>query len=174
MTRRKHTKIQELPEDVRAAVNDLLAGGRTYGQIAEYLKGAGHEVGRSSVGRYAQDVAEAARELGVITEQLRPVLEKIGEQPNLELGSVAAQMGLMALIGFLKSQDIKDDTKRANAISAVCSAAAQLQRSQAVAEKLRLAEREKKEKAERELDALASRQGITAEVVEKIKACYAL
>lgn len=179
MTRRRHSKITDLPESAKAAVDDLLASGARYEQIAAYLAERGHPVGKSSVGRYAKDVAEAARELTVITEQLKPVLERVGENPNLELGSVATQMGLMTVIRLLKATEIgggdagsEDD--RAKALAAVCRAAAQLQRSQAAAEKYRMQWREQKAAADAELDKLGTSQGITGEVVEQIKALYSL
>jgi len=174
MARRKHSKIQELPNPIKAAVDNLLAQGFTYAEISAELKSRGHTVSKSTVGRYAKDIAEAARELNLVTEQLRPVLAQVAENPNLELGSVATQMGLMQVIKFLKSEKLEDEENQAAALRSICQAAAQLHRSQAAVEKYRLEYREKKAKADKELEKLAAGKGITPDVVARIKGLYSL
>jgi Glu-tRNA(Gln) amidotransferase subunit E-like FAD-binding protein len=170
-SRRKHSKIIELPVEQKAVVDTLLAANRTYEQIAGELQHRGFEISRSSVGRYAQDVAEAARELAVITEQLRPILEKVADNPNLELGSVAAQMGLMQIIRAMRSNENFLDEKSA---SALLQAAAALQRAQVAQERLRMQHREKIDRAHKDLEKMAKRDGLSAETIEKIKGIYGL
>ncbi len=169
--RRKHSKILELPAPEKAAVDALLAAGKTYKQIEAELKRRGLDISKSSIGRYAKDVAEAARHITVITEQLRPILEKIADNPNLELGSVAAQMGLMQIIRAMKDNpdfvSQKGNTK-------LLQAAAQLQRAQVSQERLRLQHKEKLEKAHREMEKMARKEGLSEDAIMKIKGIYGL
>jgi hypothetical protein len=157
-----------------AAVNELLAKCKTYEQIARFLTDQGHEIGKSSVGRYAQDIAEVARELNLVTEQLKPILSQVAENPNLELGSVATQMGLMQVIKFLKAEKFDSEDSASTALASLCHAAAGLQRSQAVVEKYRLEYREKKAQADKAMEKLGTEKGSSKETIEKIKTIYGI
>jgi hypothetical protein len=166
--RRKHHKIQELPPEIVAAVNEWLARGKTYAQIAERLRESGHEVGTSSVGRYHQSITSAARELNLISEQIKPVLAQVRENPNLELGSVAAQIGLVKVIELMNSDKLDDEKSRASALSSLCAAASMLQRSQAAAEKYRMEWVKEAQKIKAEIAAAAKDDGLTQEKIDRI------
>ena len=169
--RRKHSKILELPAPEKSAVDALLAANKTYDQIAAEMQRRGLDISKSSVGRYAKDIAEAARELTVVTEQLRPILEKIADNPNLELGSVAAQMGLMQIIKAMKNNP---DFVSEKGNDKLLQAAAQLSRSQVAQEKLRLQYKEKLEKASKEMEKVIRKEGLSEDTIAKIRGIYGL
>ena len=54
MTKRSHSKVAKLPEEIRAAVDRKIMEGVEYQEIADYINSMGTSVSRSSVNRYGQ------------------------------------------------------------------------------------------------------------------------
>ncbi len=48
------SKISRLPKAIRFEINKLLADGATIDEITDHIQALGHNIGRSSVGRYSQ------------------------------------------------------------------------------------------------------------------------
>jgi hypothetical protein len=167
--RRKHSKIKELPEEMISAVNDLIARGKTYEQITGFLKSNGHEIGKSSVGRYAQDFTARMERIQLVSDKMEPFMAKMAEKPNMNMAAMATQMGLMELIEFIESGEIENEKSKANAIAAICDAASRIQRSQAQAEKLRLEWTEKAEKAMKKLERLEGGDKLSASSLKQIR-----
>jgi len=175
MARRIHNKLETLPPELLATVDELLAKKKTYEQIAAFLRERGHEIGKSSVGRYHHSITAAAEKLTMVTEQLRPILKRVADGPNVELAQVASQMGLVELINFLEEGGTFDsDAEKAKAIGTLCQAAAKLQAANSLAERMRMSWQEKKAKADKELETMATKKGWNPEIVADVKRCYDL
>jgi len=79
---RRHGKVHELPDDIRAEVNRLLIEPTvTYEDIEEFLKERGHSISSSSIGRYGQWFFNEVRE----TEMLRDQAALITSDPDQAL-----------------------------------------------------------------------------------------
>lgn len=61
---RKHNKIYDLPENIRAELDEMLLDtGVTYTEISDWLKKLGHDISKSTVGRYALETKRLANRL---------------------------------------------------------------------------------------------------------------
>jgi non-canonical (house-cleaning) NTP pyrophosphatase len=83
-TRRKHSKIDKLPDDLRAAVEQMLQSDFTYAEIVDYIKEQGFEISASSVWRYAQGLSANLQSLRMASENLRVMMEEIAKYPQLD------------------------------------------------------------------------------------------
>lgn len=53
---RRHSKVEtELPQEIKGQVDRLLIENATYEEIASFLKEQGHDIGKSSIGRYGKE-----------------------------------------------------------------------------------------------------------------------
>ncbi len=73
---RRHSKVHELPEDAQQALNAMLIEGATYEDIAEHFKRKGFELSRSGVGRYGKDFLNKVREVRIIEDQARTLVDQ--------------------------------------------------------------------------------------------------
>lgn len=135
MTRRKrkHFKIDTLPEEVREAVNKLLTDGFTYQQIADYLRKMGHEVGTSSVGRYSREFLARLERLKVAKDQARAIVQEMGDGPATEMHEAANQLAVQMVMETLMEVTSLEGEKVADLLKAL----AQLERSAVSREKLK-------------------------------------
>lgn len=77
---RKHNKIYNLPENVRVELDEMLLDTSvTYTEISEWLKNLGHDVSKSTVGRYALETKKLANRL-VETQARVQELVKVARQ----------------------------------------------------------------------------------------------
>ncbi|MGE5551910.1 MAG: phage protein Gp27 family protein, partial [Bacteroidota bacterium] len=78
---RKHFKVQELPEELRAAIDEQITRGVHYRDIAEYISQMGHEIGKSSVARYGKDFLTRLERIRVVRDQARAIVEADPDAP---------------------------------------------------------------------------------------------
>jgi len=95
-TRRRHGRIyDELPHEVRAAVNRLLLEPQvTYDDIRAYLEERGHDISRSAIGRYGQEFMANYQRLRIIEDKSKALVSDAGEGLVLEeaASKIFAQM----------------------------------------------------------------------------------
>lgn len=106
MARRKHSKVGQLPEQIVTAVNDRLTEGHTYQEIAEWLTEMGHPIGKSSVGRYAQDWASIATRVKDAQKQAEVLVQELRERPNSDLAEAVEQMLLTDVANALAAGSV--------------------------------------------------------------------
>ena len=93
--RRRHSKIDELPQELVEVINRKLAGtdtdGRkyTYQEITEYLAEMGHQVSKSSVGRYGKNFLSRLERLKVVRDQAKAIVEDNAGRPATEMAEAA-------------------------------------------------------------------------------------
>lgn len=166
--RRRHGKVDDLPPEMRAAVNTMLADPKcTYAQIATYLAERGHEVSKSAIGRRAQVFAAQLNQLQILREQVAPILAKLGDQPNLDMLVAATELALQQLI---EAVTLGKCTK--GELAKCTSSIAQVSKAILQTERQRREDAERKASADARLDAVAKEKKLTPETVAEIKALY--
>lgn len=133
--RRKHSKITSiLPAELVEAINHRLVNGETYEQIAAFVRGEGHEISKSSVGRYGKDFMTKLERLRVVKEQAKAICTESKDTPGLEMTEAATQLALQLIMEKLVLTENLDDTKTGDILKAL----ALLERSAVQREKLKL------------------------------------
>ncbi len=134
--RRKHHKITQLPPEIVEEVNRLLVNGETYEGIAQWLRQKGHEVGKSSVGRYSKDFLNRLERLRVVRDQAKAIVEDDPDAPATQMAEAANNLAMQLVMEILMEADI--GSLKGEKLSQVLKAAAQLQRSSVAIEKLKM------------------------------------
>ena len=128
-SRRKHPRITtELPKDLVRAINERLVAGETYESIAAYLRERGHDISKSSVGRYGKDFLSKLERLRIVKEQARTIMSEGKDGPALEMTEAATQLALQLIM-----EDLRDAKS-----SDILKALALLERSAVQREKLKM------------------------------------
>ena len=134
-SRRKHARITtELPKELIQAINERLVAGETYEGIAAYLRERGHDISKSSVGRYGKDFLAKLERLRVVKEQARIIMTEGKDGPALEMTEAATQLALQLIMERLVTAEDLRDAKS----SEILKALALLERSAVQREKLKM------------------------------------
>lgn len=126
----------DLPEDVRAALNERLVkqGFGGYAELSEWLKVEGYQISRSALHRYGQELAteyEAAMgDVRRATELARAYADADPDDAAALTGSIArmAQESLLRILLGLRQTENADPTDMARHMSSVSRALADLGR----------------------------------------------
>ncbi|TCL43210.1 DUF3486 family protein [Harryflintia acetispora] len=99
MGKRKRTRIRssidQLPPEIKAQLDArLMDTANTYEDISDWLKGQGHEVSKSAVGRYAIRSNQAAQRVAETLERTQAIAAAVEQHPDLDY-TKAASMVLM-------------------------------------------------------------------------------
>lgn len=173
--RRKHSKIDKLPEEIVKAVNELLVTpGVTYKDVVGWLKQKGHEVSKSSVGRYSQQFLSRLEKLRAVKDQAKAIIEADPDAPATEMHEAANQLAVQLIMEKLMGIPDLEGAK----ITEIFKALALLERSAVSREKLKLefnkgveaAAAKIKEALKKELMADSDLQQKMMDVVEHAKA----
>lgn len=140
--RRRHSKItRELPPEIVEAVNQKLVDGFTYEEIANWLRSLGHEVSRSTVGRYGKEFLSKLERLKLAKEQAKAIVSEMGDAPATELHEAANQLAVQLIMETL----IRVPDLEGEKVSELLKALAHLERSSVSREKLKAEFRQKAE-----------------------------
>ncbi len=165
MGNRRHSKItRELPSELIEVVNQKLVGGFTYLEIAEFLKGLGHEISQASVGRYGRDFLSKLEKLKLVKEQARAILTET-EGLSLEMEEASVQMALSKIMEFLMELDSLQGEKAHKIMMAL----ARIQSSSVSRERLKMDYRKKAQAAAEEVTKVAKSGGLSDAAVEEIR-----
>lgn len=164
--RRKHSKISGLPEPIVAEVNRLLTTpGMTYEKIVEHLRQLGHLVGKSSVGRYAQDFLTRLQHLREVKEQAKAIVEESGGN-GMEMEEAATQIALQRTMEYLLN--LKKEDFEGEALNKMISSLARLQGSSSMREHQKDL-REKIKRAVKMVEEVEKKKNIDPADLQKIK-----
>ena len=168
MSRRRHPKIATFPADIQEMVNDLLAKGATYREIANRLKELGHPVSHASVGRYGLDFLARLVRFKFNSERATALLSASGKPLVTE--EAASQAAAQMIFDWLMKLDaLGDETDPLEVVKAL----SRLQTSSAGRERLRIQWR--KEQAEAaakvaaEVTTKARSNGLSEAVIREIE-----
>lgn len=148
---RSHSKVQQLPDELREAVDRHIMHGKTYQQIAQYLNKMGQDISISSVGRYGQRFMSKMEMLRLAREQAKIVVESAKDDPALEMVEAANQMAVQVILErLLDMQDIKDAKS-----TDVLKALSLLERSATARERLKIDAKQKADAAIKNIEGAA-------------------
>jgi hypothetical protein len=164
-SRRKHHKIAKLPDEVTEAVNKQLVEGYTYQQISDWLSQMGHQVGKSSVGRYGKDFLSKLEKLKLVKDQAKAIIETNPDAPTTELAEAANQLALSLITDTLMSTQDLEGAK----ITEVLKALSLLERSGVAREKLKLEYKTKVQQVVDKIEQTGKQKGLDPETLSYIK-----
>lgn len=84
MARRKHSKIDKLPEPLKDTVEQMMQSDFTYAEIADYIKKQGHEISITSIWRHASTLNATLQTLHMAQENFRVMMDEIARYPQLD------------------------------------------------------------------------------------------
>lgn len=136
---RSHGKIEKLPAELKRDVEERLLSGKTYEEVAGYLKEQGEDIHYSSVGRYGRKFLKRFESVRIAKEFAKLLAEDNADRPTTELHEVnnllASQLIMEALV---------DDEMDAGERNKMAKSIATLQRAQVSNEKLKLESRKER------------------------------
>lgn len=104
---RKHSIIDGLEKPLKESVDYMLDEGYTYEEIVDYLKTKNVPISKSSVGRYAKSYFEAVRELKLIHENYKAILEETDKYPNLDTTEATSRILSYRLLEYIQDLDVE-------------------------------------------------------------------
>lgn len=131
--RRKHYKVEALPTEILDVVNQKLVEGYTYQQVADWLAQLGHDIGKSSVGRYGRDFLSRLERLKAVKEQAKAIVTADPDAPATEMHEAANQLAVQLIMETLMRVPNLEGAK----VTEVLKALALLERSAVAREKLK-------------------------------------
>ena len=109
---RKHSKIDALPPEMKATVEEMiLDGSATYSEIVEYLEKNGYSLSTSSVCRYAQGYVESVQALQIAQQNFKNMLEQLDRYPDLDTTEALVRIASQNLMNALASKKDEDWSK---------------------------------------------------------------
>ena len=167
ITKRSHSKVAKLPDEIRAAVDRQIMAGVEYQEIADFINTMGTQVSRSSVNRYGQKFMAKMETLRLVREQAKLVVESAKDGPALEMVEAANQMAVQVILERLIEMDDLKETMSTDVMKAL----ALLERSATNRERLKLETKRKADEAVKTIEAAATagRRNLDAETLAFIK-----
>lgn len=163
--RRRHSKVQKLPPEVVAAVNRLLVDGFTYDQVVEFLNKQGHDVSRSSVGRYGQHFLQKLERLKLAREQAKAIVTEMDGTPATEMHEAANQLAVNLIMDTLMQIDDLQGAK----VTELLKALAHLERSAVGRERLKAELHQKAQKVAKDVEERAAAAGLDPDTIRYIR-----
>jgi len=132
--RRSHSKIDQLPQDLREAINDAIVNERlTYKDITMMIKNAGHDISQKSVERYGRKFIGKLESITRAREQARSIIETSAGL-KLDMAEASSMVAFQLLMDMLVNTNSEDVDK--NTLAAIRTLAT-LERSAVSREKLK-------------------------------------
>ncbi|WP_028314680.1 DUF3486 family protein [Desulfatibacillum aliphaticivorans] len=160
---RKRSRIEtELPRDLREELHRILLEGATYEEACQYCKDRGHDISRSSMGRYGKTFFEAYQAVKQFEDQAQALKSEVGE--GLTLEEATSKMMLQKVMAGLVSgeADILE-------IPRLISDVAKLQASSVAREKLKADLAARVKKVAGEVADAVKKSGLSDDAADKIK-----
>ena len=106
---RKHSKIDTLPPEMKATVEEMIMdGSATYSDIVAYLEQQGYSLSVSSVCRYAQGYVENLQTLQIAQANFRNMLDELERYPDLDTTEALVRVASQNLMTALTSKKEED------------------------------------------------------------------
>lgn len=108
---RINCKINELPEELKAKVNEMIMDtSYTYTDISDFLKNRSYDISRSSVGRYALKLNAAGKRIAEAQEQTKALVSVIKKNPDLDYTDAGLQILMDSLVKRIAMAQEEFDT----------------------------------------------------------------
>lgn len=83
--KRKHSKIDALPADIKEAVEQMIMGDYTYRDVCEFVRDTANvTLSEAAVCRYAQGLNASVQEIRLASENMRALTEEMQKFPQLD------------------------------------------------------------------------------------------
>lgn len=83
--KRKHSKIDALPADIKEAVEQMIMGDYTYRDVCEFVRDTANVMlSEAAVCRYAQGLNASVQEIRLASENMRALTEEMQKFPQLD------------------------------------------------------------------------------------------
>lgn len=83
--KRKHSKIDALPSDIREAVEQMIMGDYTYRDVCDFVRETANvTLSEAAVCRYAQGLNASVQEIRLASENMRALTEEMQKFPQLD------------------------------------------------------------------------------------------
>lgn len=106
---RKHSKIDTLPPEMKATVEEMIMdGSATYSDIVTYLEQQGYSLSVSSVCRYAQGYVKNLQTLQIAQANFRNMLDELERYPDLDTTEALVRVASQNLMTALTSKKDED------------------------------------------------------------------
>ena len=100
--KRAHGIIDELPQELRTEVEELIAGGAaTYAEITDYLVEKGVSISPSSVARFAKRYLEELEMLKISQANIQMINREIAKHPEMDTAEGLMRIASGALLGSI-------------------------------------------------------------------------
>ena len=87
MSRRKHSKIDKLPPDIKDTVEDMIRSDFTYSEIADYIMvQTDVPISTASICRHARSLNESNETLRMAQENFRCIMDEVNRYPDMDTG----------------------------------------------------------------------------------------
>jgi hypothetical protein len=167
---RKRFRVQELPEELREAINKKIVEGATYDQVKTWIDEmatAGGDacatVSRSAIARYGKDFITRLERVKQVSEQAKAILSET-EGPGLELEEATSKLfSQMLMETLLDMQDLSGGK-----IADLLLAFGKIQASSVSRERLKQDFRKKAEKAVQRIEKAAQKE-LSPETMKRIR-----
>lgn len=129
MSRRKHSKIDQLEPAVKATVDEMIKTGAYYREIVKYIQSHGVSISLAAVGKYAKNLMTTLDALRLSQENLRAVAEEIDKHPDLDTTDGILRLCSYQIFNAINNipeeslNDIDFDTLLKNAVALTRAAA---------------------------------------------------
>jgi hypothetical protein len=158
---RRHGKVNELPAEVRREVDALLVEpGVTYEDINAFLKERGHDISKSSIGRYGHEFLATYQRLRIIEDQSKALVSEAGE--GLVLEEAGSKLFAQKIIEALMKGNEPVD-------SDLMFSFASLQKSSIAREKFKSDLKDKLAKTADKVDKIVRKGGLSDEAAKQIR-----
>ena len=174
-TRGRMSRIEQLPPELKARIDELLRAGVSQREILRRLEGPLQEIGeqplsRSGLNRYATDMAEFGRDLREIRAIADAWRAKPGEQPTGEAGQLTVEiLQTLAFRMSLRARRMLDEDETALDPALVNELSLALQRLERAAALGTKRERELRAEFAAQAESIAKRKGVTADTAAAIR-----
>ncbi len=164
----QRSKVLTLPDEIKAELNKRLIANSfcDYAALADWLKGNGFEISRSSVQRYGQEFEERLAAIKIATDQAQAIAEAAGDDQGAMSDALVRLCQEKAFQVLVAMQDPDPEKVDINKVGLMVS---RLTRA-SVAQKKWMAEaKEKAVKVAGEVKKVARAGGLTEEQAEDIR-----
>jgi len=111
MARRKHSKIDKLPGNLRGDVEQMMQADFTYAEIADYIKQQGHNISITSIWRHANTLNATVQSLRMAQENFRVIMEEVGKYPQLDASEAIIRLLSHQLLEAIRQKQPGDLAK---------------------------------------------------------------
>ncbi len=127
---RSHGKIDELPDEIRNKVENMLLEGFRYQEIAAFLQENGYDISYSSVFRFGRPFIKKFESVRMAKEYAQLLAEDNAERPSTELheanNALASQMLMEIMVD--EEMKLKDKLKLLKSVASLQQAQVQNER----------------------------------------------